>query len=286
MTSIEHVLTESVLESSRGRFWPGFEVMRAHLPGGMLEVDGLQTHTIAVNVGHAFRLDARIDGRSSSSEMHAGAIKLVEAGPRSRWQWDERSPIEMLHVSFGDDVLRACAVDLDLPAPAILTRVAFADTTLERLVRLLGDDVRDRPAPSLFGDAVRAELVLHVLANYTSLAGRDVVQPPRRRLGRRTLRLLDDYIEAHLGHDIAIADLAALAGVSRFHFARLFRATVGVPPHRYVLGRRLERARALLQSNQRSLREIAALTGCADQSHLTRAVKRKFGATPGALRGS
>jgi AraC family transcriptional regulator len=81
-----------------------------------------------------------------------------------------------------------------------------------------------------------------------------------------------------------IGDLAALAGLSRFHFARVFRATVGTTPHRYVLERRLERARRLLKTTATAVRDIAVATGFADQSHLTRLVKRRFGVTPGALR--
>jgi AraC family transcriptional regulator len=81
-----------------------------------------------------------------------------------------------------------------------------------------------------------------------------------------------------------IEDLATLAGMSRFHFARVFRATVGTTPHRYVLERRLERARSLLKTTATAVRDVALTTGFADQSHLTRLIKRRFGVTPGVLR--
>jgi AraC family transcriptional regulator len=285
VASIEQLVAESVVESSRGRLWPGFEVMRARLPGGLLEVDGLHTHTLAVNVGHAFRLDGRVDGHAANGSMATGAIKIVEAGIRSRWMWDGSAPIEMLHVSLADDVVRASAAELDVSLdPSIPTRIAVDDARLERLIRLLGDELQQRAVSSLVAEALRVELVTHLLITHSSLAGRAVVRRPKRRLGARTLRLLDDYIETHLGHDVSLGDLAALAGVSRFHFARTFRETVGQPPHRYVLGRRIERARELLRSPSLPLREIAARTGFADQSHLTRQIKRAYGATPGALR--
>jgi AraC family transcriptional regulator len=102
----------------------------------------------------------------------------------------------------------------------------------------------------------------------------------------QALRLIDDYIEANLGTDMRIGDLAGLAAMSRFHFTRVFRATVGTTPHRYVLERRLERARNLLRTTTVAVRDIAVATGFADQSHLTRLVKRRFGVTPGALRSA
>ncbi len=259
--------------------------MRARLSDGLLDVDGLQTHTLAINVGRAFRLEGRVEGRGASGAMAAGAMKIVEAGVRSRWRWDG-SPIEMLHVSVADEIVRAAARELDLAIdPEIATRVGVADAPLERIVRSLGEELLQRQTSSLVAEALRIDLVTHLFATYSSLAGTGALRLPRRRLGARTLRLLDDYIESHLGHDVSIGDLAALAGVSRFHFARTFRATVGLPPHRYVLVRRLERARELLRSPSLPLREIAALTGFADQSHLTRQMKRMYGATPGTLRG-
>jgi AraC family transcriptional regulator len=122
-----------------------------------------------------------------------------------------------------------------------------------------------------------------MVADHTSLRG-SAVRLPKQRIGARALRLIDDYIESNLGTDMRIGDLAALAGMSRFHFTRCFRNTVGTTPHRYVLERRLERARNLLQTTALGLRDVAVTTGFADQSHLTRLVKRRFGVTPGALR--
>jgi len=58
-----------VLESSHGRLRPGFEIMRARLPDGSLDVDGLHTHTLAVNVGRDFQLDGRVEGRDASGAM-------------------------------------------------------------------------------------------------------------------------------------------------------------------------------------------------------------------------
>ena len=110
--SIEDALAADVVDSSRGLPWPGLEVMTARIAHGGLEIDGLQTHTLALNIGPAFALGGRIDGRSVGGEMHHGAMKFIAAGPRSTWRWDARTPIEMLHVSIADDVLREGANEL------------------------------------------------------------------------------------------------------------------------------------------------------------------------------
>ena len=74
--------------------------------------------------------------------------------------------------------------------------------------------------------------------------------------------------------------LANVAGVSLAHFSRPFRNSLGVAPHRYLVQRRLDRARNPLRNNRHSIAEIASVTGFSDQSHLTRHFKRQFGVTP------
>ena len=93
------------------------------------------------------------------------------------------------------------------------------------------------------------------------------------------LARLRDYIEAHLDEPIDVATLAAIAGRSPFHFTRVFARTVGVTPHRYVVHLRLKRALTLMQGGRVSLAAVAADTGFADQSHLSRWVRRVHGVT-------
>lgn len=92
------------------------------------------------------------------------------------------------------------------------------------------------------------------------------------------------YIEDHLADDLPLAAVAAVANLSPFHFARLFRDATGVPPHRYIIGRRVERAKLLLAATEWSLAAIAHEVGFADGSHLTRHFKRETGVTPRAYR--
>jgi AraC family transcriptional regulator len=259
--------------------------MAARIADDGLDVDRLPTHTVAINVGRPFWLEGHVEGRRCDAHMMRGTIKIVPAGPSSRWRWRGSDPIEMLHISVSAADLRAHVRELEIRRePEILTRVGIEDAPLLELARGFAGELAAHTAGSLAADALRMELLLRLLADHSSLAGSGAIRLPSNRLGMRVLRHLDEYIDAHLGADFGVADLAMLAGMSRFHFARTFKATTGATPYRYILERRVERARTLLQRSRLSIADIAAATGFADQSHLTRNFRERYGVTPHAYR--
>jgi AraC family transcriptional regulator len=94
-----------------------------------------------------------------------------------------------------------------------------------------------------------------------------------------------EYIEEHLGAGPSLGQLAAVARLSVYYFARQFKAATGLPPHQYVITRRVERAKQLLQGDgDLSLAEIAACAGFSDQSQFSRHFKRVVGVTPRQFR--
>ena len=99
-------------------------------------------------------------------------------------------------------------------------------------------------------------------------------------------RLAGDLLDASVSDDISLSRLATECGLSIRHFSRAFRQSFGVPPHRYLLKRRVERARELLERGSMSLLDIALACGFADQSHFTRVFRASCGITPRAWRAA
>ncbi len=134
------------------------------------------------------------------------------------------------------------------------------------------------------GGRLLAESLGHVLAVHLirhATGNQQAAGQPRGGLPRRRLRAALDYIEAHLDAELALDDLAAVSHLSPYHFARLFKISTGLPPHQYVIARRIERAKQLLRDgNDLSLAQIAARAGFWDQGHFTRHFKRLVGVTP------
>jgi AraC family transcriptional regulator len=149
-----------------------------------------------------------------------------------------------------------------------------------RIWRAAGGDAR---APALDPDAALMQLALLLMIR----AERGV--PPeaqRYRLSPHIRRRVTDHVEANLDGDLSLFRLADLAGLSPYHFARAFRNDLGDPPHRYVMRRRIARARDLIRSGDLPLAEVAEACGFSSQSRLTQVFSQEIGTSPGALRAA
>jgi AraC family transcriptional regulator len=138
------------------------------------------------------------------------------------------------------------------------------------------------------GGNLAADSLANVLAVYLIRyvsAPRGPARDPDGRLPRRRLRAVVAYIEDHLDVGLTLEELAAIAHLSPYHFARQFRAATGQPPHQFVIARRVERARQLLQEDgDLPLAQVASRAGFSDQSQFGRHFKRVVGVTPKRFR--
>jgi AraC family transcriptional regulator len=109
---------------------------------------------------------------------------------------------------------------------------------------------------------------------------------PKGGISGRHLRLVADYVDAHLDREIAVVELAQLVGLSEAHFARAFKQSAGQSPHRFLTERRLERSKRQLADTTDSIAQIALDCGFADQAHFARSFAQHYGSSPSALRKS
>src|SRR3546814_19352397 len=108
--------------------------------------------------------------------------------------------------------------------------------------------------------------------------------PMRGGLGAARLHRVIDYIEAHLSDDLSVRELATIAGLSAHHFGLAFRQSIGHPPHRYIIMRRIERAKALLLTSLASVTQIDHATGFSSHCPFTAPSRTLVVTTPSRLR--
>jgi AraC-like DNA-binding protein len=132
------------------------------------------------------------------------------------------------------------------------------------------------------GDSALESETLFLQAMQLLIAGRG---PSRVGAGvseQRAVRIAKEYIAENVDRSVTLEEIANVCGFSRFYFIRMFRKATGLSPHEYLVSLRVERARRMLRQGK-SLAEIAASSGFADQSHMIRTFRRTLGLTPGAL---
>jgi AraC family transcriptional regulator len=272
--------------SSDGLGWVGLEATRFRAaPDSELNQPGITYHRLFLVTRPPKTLDLRYEGVKRHVPPPAGAISLVPAGSPAVWRWSGRKDTLNVYLkpglvervaaeAFGLDSARLTVPPLDgLDLPQLRAAMGAVDAELAA-----GGAGGPLAAESL-ANVLAVHLIRHVLAPRRLERGRDGTLP------RGRLRAVVEYIEEHLDAGPTLEQLAAIAHLSPYHFARQFKATTGLPPHQYVIARRVERAQQLLQAGtDLSLAEVAAHAGFSDQSQFCQHFKRLVGVTPGQFR--
>lgn len=264
--------------------WPGppLRLLR-HPPHGDLSVPAEAEDRLIVQTAGVTDLEGMLVQPFLRQRTGPGHIHLVPRGEPSRWLWSE--PWEALQIALPPEKLAATPGNAGEGARdciSLVAGVAVSDPLLHQLALALLAELRGGPPfGQFYVESLSQMLVMQVLRHHIR---RTESSSRTRGLSAATLGLVLDHIGDNLAQDLSLTTIAALAGISPFHFARRFREATGCSLHDYVREQRLAEARRLLPRKDLSIAAVAALTGFADQSHLSREFRRRFGVTPGSLR--
>jgi AraC family transcriptional regulator len=281
-------LPKKAFVSSDRRRWVGLEAVRYRdQPPNEILVPPITHHMLLLFLSTPKELDVCSEGIRRVVPPPAGSILMVPAGQPSRHRWSGYS--DSLQVFLNQALVArvaAEAFDLD-PARVSLPPLDGRDLPHLRAAMLA---VNDELTAGATGSRLAAESLANLLAVHL-IRNASAPRPPDRRtdgaLPQGRLRAVVEYVEEHLDTALTLEQMAAAAHRSVYHFARQFKAAAGLPPHQYVIARRVERAKQLLQAGtDPSLAEVAAYAGFSDQSQFSHHFKRLVGVTPGQFRMS
>lgn len=171
------------------------------------------------------------------------------------------------------------ANDISKIAPSLYFENNNLKTTLKKLQGVLdGSGISDAAYAETLGLLLLWELRQAAHPTHSSAS------PFRGGLTARQLRRVKEFIDAKISGEITISDLADVAGLSNYHFIRVFKDAVGLPPYQYVLSKRISRARALLSNPDLSLGDVALAAGFSNVLQLNRVFRKSVGITPTAFR--
>ena len=242
-------------------------------------------YMIVLQTGQPSRRELWLDGKAIRTEpLISGEVALHDL--RRRPAFKTYTPVDSLNFHIPRAALDACTDDADAGRIGDLDftpGIGVNDATLAALAEVLlpafsyPDQVNQ-----LFFDHVTLAIVAHVAQAFGGM--RELTHAIRGGLAPWQSRRATDFLEANLDGNISVAQLANTCRLSVSQFSRAFRQTYGMPPHQWLLQRRIQRAMQLLRDPAMGLAEVAGACGFADQSHFTRVFTRVFGAGPGAWR--
>jgi AraC family transcriptional regulator len=252
------------------------------LPPAELELPPMQDHAVMYMLAPQHNSYEERGGQRYQGGSQRGDLTLVPAGLASRWIW--RQPASLLNVEINPTLLTRSAEELGRGGrvPEIRNRFRMRDPEIERICLALLAELRTGgPGGRLYVESLAHQMAVCLLRRHSDVALAADANPglPRNRLQR-----VMDYIEANLNNGVRLQELASLAGLSPFHFARQFKDATGLAPHQFLLRSRVERAKQLLERTELSLAEIGLTLGFSHQSHFTNVFRRMVGATPKAWR--
>jgi AraC family transcriptional regulator len=289
VTPDERLAIASVRPTTSDRL--GWSGLRAeHLtdpPDAEVDLPPTTHHWLIVNHGPAFEFSLRFAGQEWAEPAPPDALTIIPAGYPSQWRW--RGATESTHILLAPPLLArvaAEALDLNPDRVAIPPVYDLSHPPVQAAMLALDAELRaGGPGGRLLAEALGNVLAVHLLRHFAT-SGRAGTHPGGL-LPRHKLRAVTEYIIEHLDAELSLDHLAGVAHTSPYHFARLFKNSTGLPPHQYVITRRVERAKELLRDRDRlPLAEVAVETGFSNQSHFTHHFKRLVGVTPKLFQSS
>lgn len=273
-------LSESPVLSSEATRWRKALLRRWTGTSCVMVQPPLDHHYVVLHLGGAKHVERRRDGPTVSRVADRGSFTVVPAG--TAFDWRTTGPIDFAHLYVRPEQLDGLAADTrrgGWDGSGLTAQVAVRDPVLEALfTQMLREIEQGSTASTIRLDCLFDSLMVRLASRFGSHepvnSRKAVVLAPFR------LRRALDYIETHVGDDIALEDLVEAAGSSQFHFSHAFKSATGVSPYRYLIDRRIELAKVLLVTGHASLEAVGRQCGFNSRHQFGVMFKRVVGVGP------
>ena len=259
--------------------WNGVRVNRARvLPGRMLEHTAA-FHEINISVSGSLTTERiSASGRKIITKGSAGGLCITPAGQPISAVWEK--PLDHLGIFLDPAFVVQTAIENRFNPNFEFTEIyKNKDLLIQHIgLTLLAEAEAETSAGRLYADSLIQTLTLHLLKNYST--ANFVREHLNGGLSGYKLRRVQEFINENLEEDLSLAEIAAVADLSQYHFARSFRKTTGFTPQQFLMQQRIERAKDLLAKDDLPIVEISLRTGFKNQSHFTTLFRKYTKFTP------
>jgi len=271
------------LESSRPRGWNGIVVER-YRTNDVDVVARSSAVLVTVHLGPPVTLVQTRYKKADRRLITKGDITVTP--PDECKGWRHRGSGDAVALWLAPALIRysaAVAGEIRPERVEILDNFGTRDPQIEQLgMSLLSELECEGFGGRLYVESLASALAVHLLRRYSTAGA--AVRPTATVLSSFKLRRATEYMNDNLGKGVALSEIAGALAMSPYHFARVFKQTTGIAPHRYLIERRVEYAKSLLRETGLSITEIAHRVGCTNQSHFSVLFHRATAMTPSMFR--
>ena len=267
-------------ESDQQGAWTGLLVEEHHLPPIAFPEGYSRKHLVAIHYRRA-TLGRFLGPAPRTKPIRYGSVDIVPEGtPFGVYGYDET---EFIMLALDPAFVHQIASESGMSDSELVRHVGIRDPQIEYIAFALKSEL-DAGCPSgrVYGDGLAVALAARLLGRYSAHV--TTSNNCNALLSGYTLRRVTGYIEENLTKDLTLAEIADVAHMSPHYFSRAFRNSTGMPPHRYVIDRRIEKAKTLLSDNHLPLVEVGLSVGFQNQSHFTTLFHKRTGFTPKTYR--
>ena len=288
--AFERYVGGKCLFESRGEAWRDIKACLFALPPivDTLHLPSVSEPSLAWTTSGEVDFQERENGQPwITHRIRKGSFFLTSGGAPYdvRWRAVTSEPFQSMTMFIELPVLQRAMEEVfgtDAAHVRLRDISAFIDDALNSLVERVRDELMRPQASPLFVQALAQAIAVHLARNYGVTDEESRSGSPS--LPGYKLRQITDWMSEHVAEDFDLSRLAAQAGLSKFHFQRLFKGAVGVSPSRYHINLRMNLARQLLRETKQSVIDVALEVGYANPSHFARLFRKETGLSPSDYR--
>ncbi|MFM7427664.1 MAG: helix-turn-helix domain-containing protein [Elainella sp.] len=269
---------ESVQFSSANNGWRGILVEQHEMTAMEFPEHYVQGHRLIVQTGQPVSYEWRQGSRWQTTTLQPGMFCLQSHGELNLPRWHGR--FEFLAIALEPEFLEQGFRVSDPGAIRFRERRGGFDPVISQFAARFRSEIQSGSyCGVLYGESLALAFSRYLLEQHSHSS--QLISTERGQLSPRQLQEIIDLIHTDLPTELSLTDLAKHLNLSPFHFARLFKHSLGLSPHQYVLQNRIERAKKLIATTPKlSLTEIGLQVGFYDQTHFGKAFKRTVGLSP------
>jgi AraC family transcriptional regulator len=249
---------------------PAYEIPKHYL--------NQHTFTICSELGSPSLIECCLDNQLKRYYFQGGDIIFCPADVGKSLAWEQRNSCILL--ALEPRLVEQVAYEsINAEHIEFVPQFKIIDPLIQHLAYALKAELESGCLSGrLYGESAAAMLAVHLLKINSPL--KQPIQEYRGGLPMHKLAQVIEYIDEYLAQNIGLSELAQVVNMSQYHFARLFKQSVGISPHQYLIRQRVERAKQLLRQRDLSIADVAVQCGFANQGHLGYHFKRLLNTTP------